>query len=359
MNTFKKSFSQFINEASTFDMRVGDYAECKSNFAKITPVKGKFAKIIRTLYKYDKGVRERFFVLEFDTPLIDRRGPEPIETNIIEINTNQIKNIKVICGRSYERIKAGYTLKYKASIGFIYILNTIGFNPRHNYYDISYFDTDDKGNITMLPASKADLVPEEEKYTSKFRQTTKINRVLLKLNDEYSEKQIENFGTEFKAIWSQINENLEDRIQVVNGDAITFWYHEKNYYSTGLYRGTLNKSCMRYERTQPRVAFYSKYPNKIALCILLDETKSKLLARALVWKLDTPKNVIFMDRIYYILPVHENILSNYAHKMGWATKIDGYNTDKKLAVDIKYTGNIELLPYLDTLRNVKKDEITN
>jgi hypothetical protein len=358
MSTFKKSFSQFINEASVYDMRTGDYAECQSNFAKITPVKGMIAKIVRTLHMYNNGKREKLFVLKFDTPLIDRRGPEPIETNTIEINTRQIKNIKVICGRTYERIKAGYPLKYKANINFINILKSIEFNPKHNYYDISYFDIDDDGNITMLPAAKADLVPEEEKYTSKFRQTTKINRVLVKLNDDYSERQIEDFGTAFKALWRQLNENLEDRIKMVNGDEITFWYHEKNYYKR-MGNDTLNNSCMRYEKTQPRVAFYSKYPDKVALCILLDETKKKLLARALVWKLDTPKDIIYMDRIYYISPVYENIMLNYAHKMGWKIKKEWYDANKKLVVNIKYTGDRKLLPYLDTLRNVRENDITN
>ena len=117
-------------------------------------------------------------------------------------------------------------------------------------------------------------------------------------------------------MWKTINEDHSEKLQVVTGDKITYWYNHINYNTGG---GPLNSSCMRGETAQPRVAFYAKHPDKIALCILLDD-KNKLLARALIWRLDEPKGVVFMDRIYYVLPEHEKILEMYAAKQNIKTK---------------------------------------
>jgi len=352
MIDFKKRFGQFINEARRFEMRISNYVECNANFAKITPVKGLVAKIIKAEDRLNPKNNnfQGYYTLQFEVPLIDRRGDEPIESNIIEINSNQLKNLKVINGKDYERIRAGHTLQYQSSAGFETIMRLLKFKKSHNFYDASYFDIDDNGNISMLPSNKAQNIPESERYTSKQRQQTKISRVIRKLNDTLSEQQVEKIGLEFNAMWKQLYSNIGDRIRVVTGKDITYWYNEINYYKTSVNGGgSLNKSCMRYSNAQSRVAFYSRFPDKIALCILLDDTKTKLLARALVWKLDLPKDEIFMDRIYYVTQEHEAIMAAHAGKMGWKSKIGGYNFSNKLFIELPYNAG-EPLPYLDTLK---------
>lgn len=353
MTMFNKEFKYFLNEAKSWQMSNSNYVECGGNFSKISPVKGLIAKIISSRRRphpdnvYDTT---QCYTLKFDVPLIDRRSGVPVETDTIEITAHQLKNLRVINGKDYERMKEGFTAKYVSSPRFQGLIRYIRFNIIYNYFDASYFDVDEKGVVSLLPANKIDAIPESERYTSKQRQPTKITRILQKLNDKLTPQQISDFGNSFNAIWKELNVNLLDRLQVVTGDLITFWYKEKNYFKpTSGHGGSLNGSCMRYENTQNRVSFYSKYPEKVALCILLDESKTKLLARALVWRLDKPEGEIFMDRIYYVTQEHEAIMANYANKMGWKTKLSGYNTQSKMFIEIPYrTG--DPIPYLDTLR---------
>lgn len=354
MDIFKKEFKHFLYEASSYEMKIGDYVECCGNFTKITPVKGLVAEIIGLRYRPKNRYETTLcFTLKFDFPLVDKRSGVPIESDTIEITVNQIRNLKVRNGNDHRRIIAGFTVKYEASPRFQAMLRFIAFTKNHNYYDASYFDVDEKGDVSMLPANKINITPEAERYTSKQRQPTKITRILQKLNDKLTAQQVADYGNSFTAKWKELNVNITDRIKVVTGNDITFWYHEKNYFKPehGAYGGTLNGSCMRYDNTQTRVAFYSKYPEKVALCILLDNSKTKLLARALVWKLDKPEGVIFMDRIYYVTQEHETILANYANKMGWKTKLCNYHIDNKIIVEIPHKHG-EPLPYLDTLKSI-------
>ena len=113
---------------------------------------------------------------------------------------------------------------------------------------------------------------------------------------------------------------------------------------------------MREEGVVDRVKFYSKHPKKIALCILVDDNK-KLLARALIWRLDSPEGVIFMDRIYYVRPEHEMMLAKYAQDHNMKTKLSGYNNKVEMQVEITPFTPGEPQPYLDTMHyrdNVKK-----
>lgn len=359
MTRFNKDFKEFLNEAYVYEMHVGDYVKCDGNFTKITPVKGLYAKIIGSGYKphpNNRWKRVNYYTLKFDTILTDRRGENPVETDTIEITVNQIRNLRVIKRDDYYRIQSGYTAQYNASPIFQAILRYIKFYPIHQYLDASYFDVDDKGIVSLLPSNKIEMIREPERYTTTQRQPTKITRILAKLNDKLTSQQIADFGNKFTAWWKELNVNIVDRINVVTGDLITYWYNEKNYVKPQYGGGSLNSSCMRYEHTQGRVAFYAKHPDKVALCILLDETKTKLLARALVWRLDQPKDVIFMDRIYYVTQEHEAIMANYAQKMGWQTKLSGYNNGRKLVVNIKVLLN-EPVPYLDTLKTITSTDL--
>lgn len=439
------NYLEFIKEATSYELSAMGYVLCKSNFRGISPVKDKFAKIVKRSARRDEHHNLiNYYLLEFEQPLIDRRSGQPIETNTIEINGRQIRNLESFSETNYKRYLNGYTMRYNVSgdlyaiigsshylgkyktfnrsyfdfvdkntisyldvesdrlvppnekytselrksysifdflkdlnekisdgqttlflnnyykrvddyqrkkDGFIlkydespifkYIISTIGFNRNHEYYDISYFNIQDENSISFLSSDKNDGIPISEKYTTKLRQTSKIGRILKKLNDEYTERQIEEFGTNFKAQYKILKGNVFDNLSVVTGNAIVFWYNSINYASGG---GTLNSSCMRHEYNQKQIEFYAKHPDKIALCILLD-SNNKLVARAIIWKLDIPEGAIFMDRIYYVLPEHEMILNKYAMNNGINTKKDGYHNKNKMEVHIPYFKD---QPYLDT-----------
>lgn len=349
-------FSDFLNEATIYQMKIGDYVNCGGDFRGVRGVKGQNAKILNRRYDRNERGRFRWFTLEFENPIqIKQPDGTWLETRILEIKQSQIRNLTHINGKDYERIKSGFSMKYEASQSFSVLIKTIGFPIKHKFYDFSYLNDDDDNNVSFLPSNKSKIVEEtkEDPYKSKFRQQTKIGRILKRLNEEISDQQIESYINKYRAFWKMLNGDIGDKLQVVTGDAITFWYHENNYASGG---GTLNNSCMRYARTQDRVSFYSKHPDKIALCILLDD-KNKLIARALIWKLDKPENVIFMDRIYFVRQEYELILSNYAKKNDMKTKLSGYNMKNKMSVKIPYNSSKEPpLPYLDTFRYVDAEK---
>lgn len=350
-----RNYSEFINEASLYEMRIGDYVLCNSNFRNISKVKGLYAKIIKREYIAKEYKTVKYFTLEFEIPLIDKTSGVELVTNTIKISQNQIVNLKHIKAIDYLRIKEGYTMEFKSSYVFEKIIKSINFKNAYKTYDMSYFDCDGVF-ITYLPFNKNEAVSKEEKYTSKLRQSSKVGRILKKLNDKYTEKEIEDFSNKFIGTYKILKENIDERLFVVTGDDITFWYDEINYLKAG---GTLNSSCMRGSDKKNRLSLYSKYPDKIALCILIDENK-KLCARALIWRLDNGE--IFMDRIYYVSPIHEVVLLNYAKQNNIKTKNEGYNNSKRLEVSIDITDKDWLnRPYLDTFKfyNSINKKITN
>jgi hypothetical protein len=312
----EEEWEEELNEAKVWQLNEDMWVLCGGNFRGIVGAKDKYAKITNVRHEWKNNRSIEYFRLEFEVPLIDRRTGEDVRTNTIEISSNQLKNLTVI--RDYERIKAGYTLTFKSSTQFRDILNNIRFQLPYQLYDVTYFDCG-KDMISYVPANRIEAVEKsgEDPYKSKLRQETKINKVLRKLNDKYTEQDIERYGNDFKAMWTMINEAPKDNLTVVTGNLIPYWYNCDRYMPGG---GTLNNSCMRGSSAQYRVEFYGRHPEKIALCILLDDSKTKLLARALVWKLDEPKDIIFMDRIYYVLPVHEILMKKYAESQGWKTK---------------------------------------
>ena len=358
MNFIKTNYLEFLNEAGKWDLSPGYYFECGSNFKGISPVKGKIIEVIDRKY----GVKTIYKIKFIDGPVTIKDSG--VVTDTIEINENQIRGLIKINKSDYLRKREGFTLKYEASDMFKYFLKCIKFRTKYNYYDASYFEISDEKNdmISFLPAAKSNLVIDkgENPYESKYRQETKVGRILKKLNDDIENKQLEDFVYNFKATWNTIKKDYGANIKVVTGDDITYWYHQ-DHYNKGDDKGggSLNSSCMRYPEKQNRVKFYSKFPNKIALCILLDNN-NKLLARALVWRLDEPANIIFMDRIYYVKQEHEKILEMYAIKNNMHTKLSGYNHNNHMKIYLpreKYT-DINELPYLDTFMR-KDDYFTN
>ena len=364
-----KKYSEFINEARVYDMRVNDYALCNGNFKGVKGAKDQIAKITSNIRGRDAHRNlVRTYTLEFKEPLTVKRPnadgvEEEIQTNILTLNANQIKNITIIKRDDYERIQSGMTMKYDESEMYALFMRNINFYRNHFYYDISYFDVDRERDdmITFMPANKIKLCLDggEDPYKSKYRQSSKVGRVFRKINDKLTDPQYEDFVNIYKATWNVlIKADLnESKLQVVTGDTITYWYNEANYAKGS---GSLNHSCMRYAgSTQNRVAFYGKYPNKIAMAILLDDN-NKLLARAILWRLDDPAGVNFMDRIYYVLPIHEKLMEMYAAKYNIRTKKSSYQLGKKLLVKLDYKrpdgGQPTDLPYFDTFHYSEADK---
>lgn len=158
--------------------------------------------------------------------------------------------------------------------------------------------------------------PDSEVWTSAQRQNVGIGRMISKLfNDTFSADAVARFVGSFKAEIEA--SSVFDRFFVVEGENIRYWYYERNYAQGG---GSLNGSCMRYEKAQSYLDIYVKNPEKCGL-VIYKNRDGKLLGRALLWKgLKKPTGKIFMDRIYTVNQKDEDLFKKYAKQNGWLYK---------------------------------------
>lgn len=157
----------------------------------------------------------------------------------------------------------------------------------------------------------------------KNRVSTSIGRLINKLYSKEFEASgqpgfdIESFTTLFKSYRKKKNGEFD----LVKGGNISYWYHEDNYSDDADDDTSLGNSCMKYSDCEDYVQFYDLNPDKVSLLILKDiEEPDKIIGRALIWNLTEPKGRIFMDRIYVVDYVDEQLFKNYAIEKGWLYK---------------------------------------
>lgn len=158
--------------------------------------------------------------------------------------------------------------------------------------------------------------PDSDVWTSSQRQPAGIGRMISKLfSDTFSADAVARFVGSFKAEIEAVT--VFDRFSVVEGENIRHWYSEKNYAQGG---GSLNGSCMRYDKAQGYLDMYCKNPDKCSL-VIYKNRDGKLLGRALLWKgLKKPTGKTFMDRIYTVNQRDEDLFKKYAKQNGWLYK---------------------------------------
>lgn len=222
------------------------------------------------------------------------------------------------------------------------------------YCDVSYIDTSWKNDmITFLSAKDFQkLEPNEDPWTSTMRQELRIGRFLMKIVNDTA-RLIEDYSNEYKFSFKINSENFS-RFKIAKGIDMAKWYLEKNYAEGG---GTLRASCMRHARSQMRLPIYINHPDKIKMLYLLD-TKGKLLARSLIWKLDHPRGMLFMDRIYFVDDYLEKLFLDYAHKKNIITKniVDKEGLLMKIYLNEDY-GPPQKNPFMDTFKFFDRNEM--
>lgn len=190
----------------------------------------------------------------------------------------------------------------------------------------------------------------------KSKNVVRLGRLINQLfPGKFSDKQIEKFVNEYKSLV----ETYEEKIKVVEGDDIKFWYNLKNY---AIKSGSLGNSCM----SSVPPSFFEIYAQNPEVCKMVIITElNKLKARALVWKVTNQDFGYFMDRQYSIADSDINKLRKYAEDQGWAYKT---NNNHHSIETVTYNGkesNIEMqiklkqwngsydyneYPYMDTFK---------
>lgn len=218
------------------------------------------------------------------------------------------------------------------------------------FSDVSFIDVTNRNEtVSCLSAHNFyKLDKDEDPWTSTLRQNIRIGRLIRKI----TEIDIENSVNEYKFSY-QLHKNNIGKFKIAKGIEMAKWYLEINYAQGG---GSLNASCMKHVRSQRRLPIYIQNPDKIRMLYLLNPA-GKLLGRALLWRLDFPHGIIFMDRIYTTEDYVEKLFLDYAKKKGMLTRDEVERKKIPLRVNLsKDYGDPRNNPFMDTFKFFKKGE---
>jgi len=175
-------------------------------------------------------------------------------------------------------------------------------------------------NLTKLQSLYITKNVIKDKFTSK----AKIGRIINKIYpDKYSSAEIEKFVNEYKKFFTKDF----DLIKIVKGRNINKWYDQVNYNREETTSSELQGSCMASSSKNKFMDLYSMNPDNISMVVLFsDSDKTKIDARALLWKPDTidgkenTNGDLFMDRVYFNKQAHKTTLHKYAENNKWFYK---------------------------------------
>lgn len=348
------NYYNFVNENNNLkkptrkDLRVGAIVETSGLFDGVD-INRQLGKVLE-FKEYGYILIE--FLMKFSPKL--HAGHENIgkEKSCFYIGIDNI--IRVFEEGLSQKIANRELLPYKASTNLIKVFNRMKFEPNVDCLDISFFDADEKSEdlITFLPVKKFEGDPN----IKKGRQGIGVGKLLRRLKTDATPTQIEDFVVKYKEAYQRIIKGDGRLIDVVTGEDIRYWYanthYEKNNTSSELWN-----SCMSHPDTGVVLNLYCENPQKIALCIYINEN-DKLLARALVWNLDDGR--VYMDRIYANTAAQKQAMLQFAKENGMITRDEGRTGFMKVTLPKDYgekdrprNGN----PFMDTFKFACVDKV--
>lgn len=250
--------------------------------------------------------------------------------------------------------------------------------------DMSFIDaTDKEDTVTFLPIGRlykqyknvypeynqktfTSFIKSEEnlynvkKYINNYagvwsagRFEMKIGKFLKRIDEKLSDKEIELFVNKYKALY---RERTSCTLTLVTGPEIKHWYDQANYAhsnsnprNNGL--GQLGASCMRYSMNV--FDLYVENPEVCQLLILQGKDETKILGRALIWKLKNGS--YYMDRVYAHYDSDVHIFRKYADERGWAKH--SFNTMPNMSVALTKS-KFKNYPYMDSFQYINLDSLT-
>lgn len=343
-----------LNESKSKSLEVGNIVYLSNNYRKYS-CSGKFA-IIEAIEGKSK---DKIYTVRLQSnELVEWMAFDHINfkyVDVIYLSVYQVSKLVVVNADILKLWKKGHLIPFKCSNKFQRILDYMGFEIKIPHVDTSYVDIEENSNtgVTYLPITKYKSEVENRygviPYQVKGRQCMKVSKILKKLNPSLSETELEGFVAQYKAVYKIIVEETSQRVIIVTGEKIRYWYlgdrYARDKYGN---TGTLGNSCMRYSRSQRRFDIYCENPDKCAMAIYVDEN-SMLLARALIWKLDD--GTIYMDRIYWVNQEDRMQLMQYSKMMNMKS-YDNNDYDRYVMIVSlnKDYGDPHMNPYMDTLR---------
>lgn len=181
--------------------------------------------------------------------------------------------------------------------GFAKILLNLDIPPAAKLNYIEAEIEENKLKFSYLQSSRLSDTP----FITELRQTAKPITVLKKLLPDADLAKLNSWIDLLKLHFA----TPEHTIEIARGSDILKIYHESNYYSVG--NSSLGQSCMRYDKCQPYIEFYTKNKAVSAAWVSID---GLVAARALIWNAThNRKKVSVLDRIY----AKDDVISQLLH----------------------------------------------
>jgi len=248
-----------------------------------------------------------------------------------------------------KKVENNELISFQASSILNMVMDRTGIKCSIPFFTQAYFDISEKCEITFLPLNKISrLEPGEDPFKSRFRQIMGVGKFIRLVQPGISERPLELFTNSFKANFDIVN-GATDKLRLVSGEDVRYWYCEDQYVKGG---GTLNSSCMKGREKAKEMQMFVDNPDEIQLLILTDDN-SKLLGRALIWRLVVPKGNTYMDHVYTRYEKDREIFLMYAASNNWLTADRNRYTAGTMICALfngkKYRQGVDALDHFDSL----------
>jgi len=225
------------------------------------------------------------------------------------------------------------------------LLSLLGKDVRtkYNHLDVS----DLKGDINFIPDNKSSNVGVSGSLKPSNGTLGRIVGSILRDNRiEFTPSELENFVRQWGAVWIDEFDN-QNGFMIVQGPDIKKWYYGGNYSQETLGgKGTLGKSCMRYDECQKYLDIYALNPEVVKMLVVLDPDK-KLRARMLIWSVGEE---YLLDRCYYTREDEQGASILWLEKnLDKKVRLDSKNGDFVILERTKNSdGTFDYYPYMDS-----------
>jgi hypothetical protein len=361
LNTVQEEIKEF-----NWDYKVGDYVITHGDMDGIN-MDGQIGHVLKI---HGQKPNENFDI-QFISKFTERLYKIGKEDNCYRLGRRNLSPSKDFDIEELKRkLEAKELMPFTASPPMNMLLNRMNLKIKTPFMTNSYFDvTDTNDTVSYLPVDKyRRLEGADDPYKSRLRQVVKVGKFLRMLNKAFTDRDVELLVNSYKASYDICISGLSDKLRLVSGEDVRYWYCEDQYVKGG---GDLNASCMRYKNKGPEMQMFVDNPDVTQMLILTDE-KNKLLGRALVWRLAEPPGATYMDYTYTRHDKDKELFTMYAEQHGWLsgdlayrrggrggglpkTMICALNTRKK------YQMGKNALDHFDTLTtfNTKENYLTN
>lgn len=208
----KISFTEFINEAKANEFFEGVRVKLQSTFYLYSYRLYKKINTFATCIRIEEGKWYKYYHFKLDVPIIinDKKVSK------IELDSTQLRTV-IIWNEKAEKLERGELVKYKATPRFNWVLKNSKIKRTEELVDVSHIDlVDDKpGLVSYIPCQKSKTEDRE-----KYRQQTKVSKILIKLCPNLSQVELEEAILRYRALSDMFFNPVE--IKVVNGKDISY-----------------------------------------------------------------------------------------------------------------------------------------